>query len=363
MEADTASPVLEVREIVKSFGGAKPAVKNVSFSIKSGEILALLGPSGCGKSTTMRIIAGLEDADAGDVYVNGHSVIHLPPHLRQVGLMFQDLAVFPHMSVFRNVAFGLRMKGMGKQEVHQRVESILKAVELPADRFGERMPGSLSGGQRQRVALARTLVVEPSIVLYDEPMTSLDRRLRDRLILEVRDLHKRLNIPAVYVTHDQESAAALADRIAVMFEGEIAQVGTSHEIYHAPRDRLIADFFGDVNLLPGELMRCAEGGADVLVGGIRLRRNLAVAKPGRALFAVRPEDLSLSCTPGDASFMRAMVSYWQFNSGSFRYYLRATSDEDAAVLIVSSTSRYEFAEPNSSVFVNAEPGAFSVVCD
>ncbi|MBN9037583.1 MAG: ABC transporter ATP-binding protein [Rhizobiales bacterium] len=314
--------VLAVENLTKTYAGASaPAVQDVSFEVRTGEIVALLGPSGCGKSTTMRIIAGLEDPDSGTVGLKGREITDLPAHRRNVGLVFQDLAIFPHLTVAQNVAFGLRMKRLGGAEISRRVDDMLRIVELPPETFRERMPGTMSGGQRQRVALARTLVVEPDVVLFDEPMTALDRRLRDRLVIELRNIHKRLGIPAVYVTHDQESAAALADRIAVMRAGEIIQTGTSLEIYSAPRDLFVADFFGDINCLPARVVRDAGGAMSAVIGDRTIPGIVTGISEGDALLCIRPGQLSLSSRPSERALFPVELRSWHFDAGVFTYYV------------------------------------------
>lgn len=331
--------VLAVENLNKTYGNASaPAVDNVSFEVRTGEIVALLGPSGCGKSTTMRIIAGLEDPDSGNVRLKGRLINDLPAHRRNVGLVFQDLAIFPHMTVAQNVAFGLRMKGCGAAEITRRVDEMLKTVELPPETFRDRMPGTMSGGQRQRIALARTLVVEPDVVLFDEPMTALDRRLRDRLVIELRNIHKRLGIPAVYVTHDQESAAALADRIAVMRAGSIIQSGTSLDIYSAPQDLFVADFFGDINCLPARIVRNADGTMSAIIDKHTIPDMAEGIAEGEALLCIRPGQLSLSPDPSGRALFPVEVKSWHFDSGLFTYYVSGPANLSREI-VVTSTER------------------------
>jgi ABC-type Fe3+/spermidine/putrescine transport system ATPase subunit len=241
---------LRLENIHKSFG-EKRAVGGVSFEVAQSEIVALLGPSGCGKSTILAIIAGLEPPDEGDVVWDEMSLASTPPHLRNFGLMFQDFALFPHMNVFNNIAFGLRMNRSSKNEIEQRVKETLELVGLPG--FEGRDVNTLSGGEQQRVALARSLAPSPRLLMLDEPLGSLDRNLRERLVVELGQILRCTRQTAIYVTHDQEEAFALADRVVVMNRGEVEQVGTPQEIYRQPATMFVARFLGLGNLLPGEI--------------------------------------------------------------------------------------------------------------
>jgi len=223
------------------------AVDDVTLDIAAGEFFALLGPSGCGKTTSLRMIAGFEMPDSGRVHVGGEDITDVPVHRRDMGMVFQSYALFPHRTVAENVAFGLRMRDVPKAEIDRRVAAALAQVALTG--LEARKPGQLSGGQQQRVALARALVVEPRVLLCDEPLGALDRKLRQQMQFELKDLQKRLGVTLVFVTHDQEEALAMSDRIAVMNKGRVEQVGTPTEIYENPRTRFVADFIGEINVL------------------------------------------------------------------------------------------------------------------
>jgi putative spermidine/putrescine transport system ATP-binding protein len=225
------------------------AVDAVTLDIAAGEFFSLLGPSGCGKTTSLRMIAGFEHPDSGRVHVGGRDITDLPVHRRDMGMVFQSYALFPHRTVAENVAFGLRMREVPKPEIERRVAAALAQVALTG--FETRKPGQLSGGQQQRVALARALVVEPPVLLCDEPLGALDRKLRQQMQFELKELQKRLGVTLVFVTHDQEEALAMSDRIAVMNGGRVEQVGTPTEIYERPRTRFVADFIGEINILEG----------------------------------------------------------------------------------------------------------------
>ncbi len=244
------SPILEVRHISKAFGDM-PVLRDVSLCVAEGETVVLLGASGSGKTTLLRIIAGLETADAGSVIFAGRDLAGVPVHQRGFGLMFQDLALFPHLNVFDNVAFGLRMAGLSRAEVTARVEEALELVGLSG--FARRDVHTLSGGERQRVALARSLAPRPRLLMLDEPLGALDRVLRDQLIAELRDILKGVGVTALYVTHDQAEAFVLADRIAVLHQGKIEQEGTPEEVYRHPATPFVARFLGLTNLLPGRV--------------------------------------------------------------------------------------------------------------
>jgi len=229
------------------FDGKVVAVDAVTLDIRAGEFFALLGPSGCGKTTTLRMIAGFEMPDRGRVHVGGEDITDLPVHRRDMGMVFQSYALFPHRTVDENVAFGLRMRALPGPEIARRVQAALAQVALTG--LEDRRPGQLSGGQQQRVALARALVIEPRVLLCDEPLGALDRKLRQQMQFELKELQRRLGVTLVFVTHDQEEALAMSDRIAVMNHGRVEQVGAPTEIYERPRTRFVADFIGEINLL------------------------------------------------------------------------------------------------------------------
>src|SRR5271163_2394114 len=241
----------------------------ISFEVHAGEFFSLLGPSGCGKTTTLRCIAGFETLNAGSIRLRGERLDDKPPHRRDVGLVFQNYALFPHLSVFDNIAFGLRLRHIGKAEIAERVGRILRLVDLPE--MAQRFPAQLSGGQQQRVAIARSLVLEPQILMFDEPLSNLDFKLRVQMRDELKSLQRRLGKTAIYVTHDQTEALALSDRIAVLSHGHIEQIGTPSDIYERPATSFVAEFIGSSNLFPGRVL--AQNGAGALVEtetGLRL---------------------------------------------------------------------------------------------
>jgi ABC-type Fe3+/spermidine/putrescine transport system ATPase subunit len=290
----TSSPAsIHLDDVAKTYDGRVFAVDGVSLQIAPGEFFSLLGPSGCGKTTTLRMIAGFETVDKGRISVGGNDVTDLPVHKRNMGMVFQSYALFPHRTVVENVGFGLRMRGMARSEIAERVRDALTLVALTG--FEDRRPGELSGGQQQRVALARAIVIRPRVLLCDEPLGALDRKLRQQMQFELKQLQKELGVTLVFVTHDQEEALAMSDRIAVMNAGRIEQIGTPGEIYERPRTRFVADFIGEINLMD-------EGG-------------------GRTL-AIRPEKIVLG-SPG--SGLRGRVESANFLGGHTLYRIE-TSD-------------------------------------
>ncbi|NIA69382.1 ABC transporter ATP-binding protein [Pelagibius litoralis] len=314
-------PVLRLQNISRTFGSGRiVAVDDLSLDVYPGEIVSILGPSGCGKTTTMRLIAGLDEPTGGDIEVFGKSVNGQPPHRRNIGLVFQSLAIFPHMSVHKNVAFGLRMKGVERRTIDQKVEEVLDLVHLPAAEYGARMPSQLSGGQLQRVALARTLATEPSLVLFDEPMAALDRRLRDYMAVELRSIQKSLNVAAVYVTHDQETASAMSDRIVIMEAGKVVQVGTPEEVYERPGNRFVATFLGDMNFLEaGSVGVWSDGSRTVHIadGSLVVADEISGRREGGSVM-VRPEHVELMTLEPNGPGLSGRISETQFSSGFYR---------------------------------------------
>ena len=270
------------------------AVDDVSLDIKPGSFVTLLGPSGCGKTTTLRMIAGFESPDSGEIYLGGEPINELTPNKRDTAMVFQSYALLPHYNVFDNVAYGLKIRGLPKEEIKERVLDMLKLVEL--DRKEERLTNQLSGGQQQRVALARALVMQPGVLLFDEPLSNLDAKLRVTMRTEIRKIQQKLGITAIYVTHDQSEAMSLSDEIILMNKGKIAQKGTPQEIYYKPASEFVADFIGEVNFLKG-IVKSAEGySVKVDVNGAEIQAgsggNLSVGSDCKIV--IRPENVTLS---------------------------------------------------------------------
>ena len=280
------TPHLLLEGLGKHYGGVA-AVESLDLSVQQGEFIALLGPSGCGKTTTLRMIAGLVDATAGRIVVGANDITYLPPYRRDFGLVFQNYALFPHMTVDQNVAFGLEMRRVPRDEVRRRVGQALELVRL-AD-YGARRPRELSGGQQQRVALARALVIRPSILLLDEPLSNLDAKLREEMRTEIQDIQRRLGITTIFVTHDQIEALSMCDRVAVMQAGRLVQLGTPFDIYERPRNPFIADFVGRTNTLRGKV----KASGSVEVGPLTMS---AAESPGRGeavLVMIRPHRITI----------------------------------------------------------------------
>ena len=281
---------LSVRHLGKSFGGA-PVIRDISFTVGRGELMALLGPSGCGKTTTLRMIAGLTSPDSGEIHIGDKDVTRLAAYERPTSLVFQNYALFPHMTVAENVAFGLRMHGVARSEAADRAGSMLALVAMAE--FAKRYPRQLSGGQQQRVALARSLALQPSVLLLDEPLSNLDANLREQMRVELRQLHLRLELTTVFVTHDQEEALSMSDRIIVMRDGAIEQDGTPVDVFNRPRTEFVARFIGSANTLPGTWDADGWFRTD---GGLRIRTTaLAYGDPGsRGVIAIRPENIEIA---------------------------------------------------------------------
>ena len=309
---------LELRDISKHFGGVL-ALDQLSLSVQQGEFLTLLGASGCGKSTTLRVIAGLIDPDDGEILLDGHSIRNVAVHRRETAMVFQSYALFPHMTVAQNVAFGLKMRGLSASEANPRVDEALCLVELEA--LASRFPRQLSGGQQQRVALARALVTRPKVLLLDEPLSNLDAQLRDRLRVELRALQRKLDVTTIYVTHDQSEALALSDRIVFMSAGRIVEVGTPQAIYRTPQTRSTAEFLGIANIVEGRVVSVAAGACSIetALGRMEMLTATAVRVGDGAALCLRPEDIQLTnhAEPADkltgtirhAAYMGSMTDY------------------------------------------------------
>ncbi|MEJ4045700.1 ABC transporter ATP-binding protein [Erwinia sp. SLM-02] len=276
--------------VSKRFAGFN-ALPDLSLTVEPGTLVTLLGPSGCGKTTTLRLLAGLEHPTSGRILIGGKDVTHLPANERDVAMVFQSYALFPHMSALDNIMYGLQSSGISKREVQDRAREGLKLVGL--ENQGQRLPSELSGGQQQRIAVARALVLEPQVLLLDEPLSNLDERLRRRVRTDIRDLQQRLGFTAVYVTHDQEEALAVSDKIIVMKEGNIAQQGAPESLYRSPNSVFIADFMGEANILPCEVEQVEGEEALIRLGSQRYRVRGNGMKTGAAQLSVRPQFITL----------------------------------------------------------------------
>jgi spermidine/putrescine ABC transporter ATP-binding subunit len=310
-----------LREVVKRFGSVT-AVDRASLDVGDGELFTLLGPSGCGKTTLLRLVAGFYRPDAGEVVLGERVVNALPPYERNIGMVFQNYALWPHMTVFANVAYGLRLRKLGRRDIESRVTEGLRKVNLSG--LEGRYPGQLSGGQQQRVALARALVLNPDFLLLDEPLSNLDAKIRVQVRAEIRKLQKELGITALYVTHDQEEALSLSDRVAVMRDGRVLQVGPPKELYERPRTKFVADFVGTNNLLPGQVL---ERRGERLLVETALGRLEAVpngAVPDRCVLAIRPENVAVgTAAPSNGNVVHGRVAFVSYLGNTLRYDIEA----------------------------------------
>ena len=314
----TTAASIEFRDVTKRYGDVV-AVDAISFSIGEGTLVTLLGPSGCGKTTTLRLIAGLEFPTSGTIRIGGRDVTHVPAAERDVSMVFQSYALFPHMTVLENVRYGLVVSKMPRAQADERARATLASVGLTG--YDARLPSELSGGQQQRVAVARALVLEPSVLLFDEPLSNLDARLRRQMRDEIRELQQRLSLTVVYVTHDQSEAMAVSDRIIVMNRATIAQEGAPRELYERPRDRFVAGFMGDANRVRGVLSRRDGARADVTVGGVVVslpHRDLA---EGDVEISIRPEAILLK--PEGTTPVPATVRKAAYLGGTMEYTLES----------------------------------------
>ena len=292
-EISKDKPLLEIRGVSKKFGEFI-AVNNVDLDIYQGELFCLLGGSGCGKTTLLRMLAGFEKPTSGQIFIDGQDMSEVPPYKRPTNMMFQNYALFPHMTVEKNIAFGLEQDGIAKTEISDKIDSILKLVELQD--YKKRRPQQLSGGQRQRVALARALVKQPKLLLLDEPLSALDKKLREQTQFELMNIQDKVGVTFVVVTHDQEEAMTLSSRIAVMDRGRFIQTGTPTEIYEYPRDRFVADFIGSANILDGKVVSNLEGMMEVstYLGKFSFKSNSNISEGSDLFVGLRPEKISIS---------------------------------------------------------------------
>jgi putative spermidine/putrescine transport system ATP-binding protein len=329
-------PVLELAAIRKIYDETV-AVDGVSLTLGQGEFLTLLGPSGSGKTTTLMMVAGLVTPSAGVMLLDGKPLGPLPPYRRNIGLVFQNYALFPHLTVAGNIAFPLEMRGLGRAEIRARIARVLALVGLPG--YEERYPDQLSGGQQQRIALARAIVFEPRLLLMDEPLGALDKKLREQMQLEIMRLHKELGISVVYVTHDQDEALVMSDRIAVFNHGRIEQLGSPEELYERPASRFVAGFIGESNFFPGIVTELVDGFCALAAGNARLRaRSESRLAPGQqGVVAVRPERIRLAARepiePGSDNCLVGRVCNVVYLGRSRTYAVRLPGGIEVTVLL------------------------------
>jgi spermidine/putrescine transport system ATP-binding protein len=339
----THDGAIELVRLRKSFGEVA-AVDGIDLSIRGGEFFSLLGPSGCGKTTTLRLIAGFERPDSGSILLDGEDMAATPPHRRKVNTVFQSYALFPHLNVFDNVAFGLRRARVEKSRIRERVEAVLEAVRL--DGYEKRKPGQLSGGQQQRVALARALVLEPSVLLLDEPLGALDAKLRKALQLELKGIQERFGITFVYVTHDQEEALTMSDRIAVMSGGQVEQVAAPAEMYEEPETVFVADFLGVSNLMHVTAEGADGGACRTRLGDFVLHaRNGRIDSRGRTRVVIRPERVRIE--PYDATGenrLPGMIERVVYLGSAEQLVVRLASGEVVQALYVNDGTPRAFSQ-------------------
>lgn len=317
---DDSDVAIRYENVTKTYGDLD-AVDDISIEVQDGELLALLGPSGSGKTTTLRMLAGFEQPTKGTISLADEDVTHVPPHKRDTGMVFQDYALFPHMTVGENIRFGLKRKGFSGDEVERRISDVLEMVDLAG--FEDRNPANLSGGQQQRVATARAIAIEPEVLLMDEPLGALDKKLRDQLEVELTELQSNLGITTLYVTHNQEEALTMADRIAVMNEGQIEQVATPMEIYEEPATKFVADFIGDTNFLDGDLSE-TDSGVVVTVGDVDIAVNASSIPDGGGSVFVRPEKMNVQVagfTDSSLNTLEGIVDRRLFLGSKVRYFV------------------------------------------
>ena len=330
--AQFATASIKLEHLSKAFADLR-AVSDVNLQVQAGTLVCLLGPSGCGKTTTLRMIAGFETPSEGRIWIGQDDVTHVPPYARPTALVFQSYALFPHMSVFENIAYGLRARRRPKPEIEARVREAIELMELQGHE--KKSPPQLSGGQQQRVALARALVIRPKVLLFDEPLSNLDAQLRVRMRGEIRDVQRRLGITSVYVTHDQEEAFSIADVVAIMNKGKLIQLGSPRELYRQPADRFVAEFVGLSNVVPVELVEAGQNGAVVRVFGQTVRSRRPPRNPdGKLSLVLRPEALQIS--RDEPAGVPARVRSLAYIGPIARY--RVVVDGDGTELIVDHSN-------------------------
>ena len=332
---------IDIKNISRHFGSVK-AVDNVSFSIKQGEFFSLLGPSGCGKTTLLRLLAGFESANQGEIFIDGMDVTTMPPNLRPTNMVFQNYAIFPHINVKKNIEFGMRKEKLSKQELDDRVQEVLALVKLEG--YEERFSNQLSGGQRQRIALARALIKRPKVLLLDEPLGALDKKLRDEMQIELRNLQKAVGITFVFVTHDQGESISMSDRVAVMNDGQIQQISDPHDLYYNPQNIFVSDFIGTTNFLSSSTG--SSNGENIMVkiesiGEFSIRNKLNISENNtNTVCSIRPEAIELSPTPiekGDIT-LEGQIENSSYYGELTSFYVKVDGAEKP---LIASSQRFD----------------------
>ncbi|SCZ23161.1 ABC transporter ATP-binding protein [Afifella marina] len=351
---------LEVRNLRKTFGEFV-ALEGASVEVRAGEFLTLLGPSGSGKTTLLLAIAGLNEPDSGEIRIHGDLATYLPPYQRDIGMVFQNYALFPHMTIGENIGFPLRMRRWSASKIDEAVSRILDVVQLPGTE--NRYPRQLSGGQQQRIALARALVYEPSIVLMDEPLGALDKKLREQLQYEIKRLHERLGLAMLYVTHDQEEALVMSDRICLMRQGRIEQIGTPEELYFRPKTRFAADFLGESNLLEGEVIGFQDGICEVALNDGRPVRGPTTTKLNvgdKAVVMIRPEAIRINAAEAGANSVTATFIEAVMTGGTTKCFFEGHQGQQLKAQILTGQPRDGLA-PNKEAVLSWEPDSCVVL--
>ena len=332
---------IDIRNISRHFGTVK-AVDDVSFSIKQGEFFSLLGPSGCGKTTLLRLLAGFESANQGEIFIDGVDVTTMPPNLRPTNMVFQNYAIFPHINVKKNIEFGMRKEKLSKQELENRVQEVLSLVKLEG--YEERFSNQLSGGQRQRIAIARAIIKRPKVLLLDEPLGALDKKLRDEMQIELRNLQKAVGITFVFVTHDQSESISMSDRVAVMNEGQIQQISDPHDLYYNPQNIFVSDFIGTTNFLSSSTG--SSNGENIMVkidqiGEFSIKNKLNIPEnDNETVVSIRPEAIVLSPSPIDKGdiVMEGAIENSSYYGELTSFYVRVQGAENP---LIASSQRFD----------------------
>jgi spermidine/putrescine transport system ATP-binding protein len=363
MSEANAAVMVELRSVTKRFGGFT-AVHEVNLEVKAGEFMTFLGPSGCGKTTVLRMISGFETPTDGVVWLDGKNVTHEPPYRRNVNQVFQSYALFPHLTVAENIAFGLKMQNASKSEIAERVKRGVDLVSLGG--FEHRKPSELSGGQRQRVALARAIVCEPKVLLLDEPLSALDAKLRHQMQLELKRLQQRLGMTFIFVTHDQEEALTMSDRIAVINKGRIEQLGTVHEIYHQPRTTFVANFIGEANILPAKVVSRSEGRILIRLEDkleLLIRDTELSAEAETILVSIRPEKIHIEKRHphGDFNIFEAEIAEEVFKGAIDDLTLRHASGLELTACAANESAHEECFARGDRVFCSIHPNDIVIV--
>jgi len=363
MNNATNNAIVQVRGAVKTFAGVATAVDHVSLDIFEGEFFALLGPSGCGKTTFMRMLAGLEIPDRGEILIDGRDMTGVPPNRRPVNMVFQSYAVFPHMSVLANIAYGLKVTGVGAADIRRRVDEALQLVQLGG--LERRMPAQLSGGQLQRVALARALVKRPRVLLLDEPLSALDLKLRQAMRAELKTMQQQTGITFVFVTHDQEEALTMSDRIAVMSGGRVRQTGAPRDIYEKPRDSFVANFIGESNFLTVTVEKLEQDTAWCRLDGALLQCSCAgeAAGFGEARVSIRPEQISFSAGGNGGPALSGVVEGLTYLGTDTQLSVRLGDGQRLQARVQNAGREQPPPGPGERIRLRMNPGAARLLAD